>query len=76
MIGASKTGGMARLLIFIELLFVSFTNLSAAGLSDIAPIPAWVRALVMLEQFVGVGYIAIVVSRLVGLTLQQQSRKR
>jgi len=57
---------------FIELLFASFTNLTAAGLSDITPATAWARVLMMLEQFAGVGYVAIVVSRLVGLTLQRQ----
>jgi hypothetical protein len=29
----------------------------------------------MLEQFVGVGYIAVVVSRLIGLTIQRQRNK-
>ena len=65
-----------RPLTFIEFLFLSFTNLSSAGLSDIVPSSAWARVLMMLEQLVGVGYVAIVVSRLVGLTIQRQSRKR
>jgi hypothetical protein len=54
---------------FIELLFLSFTNLSATGLSDIVPITSLARVLVMLEQFAGVAYIAVVVSRLIGLTI-------
>jgi hypothetical protein len=58
-------------LIFIELLFLSFTNLSAAGLTDILPVSPWARIVAMLEQFSGVGYVAVVVSRLVGLTLQR-----
>ena len=56
-------------LTFIELLSLSFTNLSATGLSDIVPITSPSRVLVMLEQFTGVGYLAVVVSRLIGLTL-------
>lgn len=63
-------------LTFVELLFMSFTNLSATGLSDITPASTWSRVLAMLEQFVGVGYVAMVVSRLVGLTNQRQARKR
>jgi hypothetical protein len=35
-------------------------------------IPALARVLLMFEQFVGVGYVAAVVSRLVGLTIQRQ----
>jgi len=54
---------------FIELLFLSFANLSATGLSDIVPVVASSRVLVMLEQFAGVAYIAVVVSRLIGLTI-------
>lgn len=54
---------------FIELIFLSFANLSATGLSDILPITSPARVLVMLEQFAGVAYIAVVVSRLIGLTI-------
>ncbi len=59
---------------FIELLFLSFTNLSAAGLGDVLPITSLSRVLVMLEQFAGVAYIAVVVSRLIGLTIVRQDR--
>ncbi|MGH8072694.1 MAG: ion channel [Lysobacter sp.] len=54
---------------WIELLFLSATNLSATGLGDVVPATPMARVLVMLEQFAGVGYIALVVSRLIGLTL-------
>ena len=54
---------------WLELLFLSFTNLSAVGLGDVIPLRSTARVLVMLEQFAGVGYVAIVVSRLIGLTL-------
>jgi hypothetical protein len=60
---------------FIELLFLSFTNLSAAGLGDILPITSLARVLVMLEQFASVAYIAVVVSRLIGLTIVHRDRK-
>jgi len=58
---------------FIELLFLSFANLSATGLSDIMPTTSPARVLVMLEQFAGVAYIAVVVSRLIGLTIVRHS---
>jgi hypothetical protein len=54
---------------WMELLFLSFTTLSGVGLGDILPISSPARALVMLEQFAGVGYIAAIVSRLIGLTI-------
>lgn len=58
-----------RAMDFIELLSLSFTNLTATGLSDIVPVSIPARVMVMLEQFVGIGYVAMVVSRLVGLTI-------
>jgi hypothetical protein len=52
---------------WMELLFLSFTTLTSTGLSDVVPVKAFARSLVMFEQLAGVGYIAMVVSRLVGL---------
>ena len=59
---------------WVELLFLSFTTLSSTGLSDVVPIAPFARSLVMLEQFAGVGYIATVVSRLIGLTIIRAKR--
>jgi len=59
---------------WLELLSFSFSNLSATGLSDILPIGSPARALVMMEQFAGIGYIATVVSRLIGLTIIRHRR--
>lgn len=52
-----------------ELLFLSFALLSSTGIGDVIPITAHARAVASLEMFVGVMYIALVVSRLIGLTL-------
>jgi hypothetical protein len=52
---------------WIELLFLSFSTLSSTGLSDIVPVLPMARALMMLEMFAGVMYIALVVARMVGL---------
>jgi hypothetical protein len=56
---------------WIELLFLSFTNLSSVGLSDVAPIKPFARSLVMIEQIAGVAYVAMVVSRLIGLLVHR-----
>ena len=53
---------------WMELLFLSFTTLSGVGLGDIVPITPMARSLVMIEQFAGVMYLALVVSRLIALT--------
>ena len=50
-----------------ELLFLSFSTLSGVGLGDIVPLRPMARGLVMLGEFTGVMYLALVVSRLVGL---------
>ena len=59
---------------WMELLFLSFTTLSSTGLSDVVPIDPFARSLVMIEQLAGVAYIAVVVSRLVGLTIPRPTR--
>ena len=59
---------------WMELLFLSFTTLTSTGLSDVVPIKPFARSLVMIEQLAGLGYVAMVVSRLVGLTLRATGR--
>jgi len=59
---------------WMELLFLSVAVLSSVGLSDILPVTGMARALVMLESFGGVMYIALVVSRLIGLTMLGRNR--
>lgn len=59
---------------WMELLFLSFTTLSGVGIGDVLPLSSPARVLVMLEQFAGVGYIATVVSRLIGLTIVRHQR--
>lgn len=74
--GIINTTNPGQPLKFIELLFLSFTNLSATGLGDILPVSPASRAIVMLEQFSGIGYVTLVVSRLIGLTTSFQPKRR
>jgi hypothetical protein len=62
--------GTAR---FFDLLFFSFTNLTSVGLSDILPTGSHARSFVILEQVAGVLYVAMVISRLVALTVQRRN---
>jgi hypothetical protein len=59
---------------WMELLFLSFTTLTSTGLSDVVPVQPFARGLVMVEQIAGVTYIAMLVSRLVGLTVLGRAR--
>jgi Ion channel len=52
---------------WIELLFMSFSIQSGTGVGDVIPISSQARAISALQIFTGVMYIAIVISRLVGL---------
>ncbi|MES2947287.1 MAG: ion channel, partial [Pseudomonadota bacterium] len=49
-----------------------FALLSSTGIGDVIPITPHTRALASLEMFAGVIYLAAVVSRLIGLTLQSR----
>ena len=64
-IGAGGAGDRT----WFELLFLSFTTLTSVGLSDVMPVLSHARSLVMIEQVAGVLYVALVVARLVGLTV-------
>jgi hypothetical protein len=54
---------------WMELLFLSFTTLTSTGLSDVTPVRPFARGLVMIEQLCGLGYVAMLVSRVVALTV-------
>lgn len=56
-----------------ELLFLSFVLLSSTGIGDVMPLTPHTRAIASLEIFVGVMYLALVVSRLIGLSLLTRS---
>jgi len=57
---------------WFEMLFLSFTNLTSVGLSDITPVLAQARSVVMIEQVAGLMYVAFVISRVVGLTVSRR----
>jgi hypothetical protein len=57
---------------WMELLFLSFTTLSSTGLSDVVPVKPFARGLVMIEMLTGLAFVAMVVSRLVGLMVMHR----
>ena len=59
---------------WFELLFLSFTSLTGTGLSDIVPTLAHARSVVMIEEVTGMFYVALVVARMVGLTMRRPGR--
>ena len=59
---------------WFELLYLSFSTLTSVGLSDIVPVGEQARSVVMIEMMVGVFYIAMVVARMVGLTMMRYRR--
>ncbi len=60
---------------WIELLFMSFSIQSSTGVGDVIPITGPARAIGSLQIFTGVMYIAIVVSRLVGLAASTKTKQ-
>jgi len=69
----AAAGSAAESRTWMELLYLSVAVLSSVGLSDIVPATPMARAIVMLESFAGVMYIALVVSRLI--TMGNASRQ-
>ena len=60
-------GGVKQALTWVELMFLSVTNFSATGLSDIMPLSPHARTIAIVEQWNGVMYMALIVSRLAGM---------
>ena len=59
---------------WLELLYLSVMVLSSVGLSDVMPGTPFARGLLMLEAFIGVFYMALVVSRLISLIAAKRER--
>ena len=56
---------------WFEMLYFSFTCLTSVGFGEITPVSDQARSFVMMQQLVGVLYLAIVISRLISM----QSRR-
>ena len=54
---------------WLELLFLSTTTMSSTGLSDVVPVTPLARSVVMVQQVAGMMFLAVAVSRIVGLTI-------
>jgi hypothetical protein len=53
-----------------ELNYLSFALLSSTGIGDVIPLTSQARAIASVEMLVGLMYLAAVVARLIGFTLQ------
>jgi Ion channel len=53
--------------LFYLFLYFSFTTLTTVGFGDIAPITHQARSLVIIEQLIGVFFVAVLIARLAGL---------
>jgi Ion channel len=58
---------------WVELLYLSFTTLTSTGLSDVVPVKPFARSAAMIEQLAGLGYVVMLVSRLVALTVMRRA---
>ena len=59
---------------FYDLLYMSFGVLTSNGPGDVTPVGAKVRSIVILEQIVGVLYVAILIARLAGIYPPRRAR--
>ena len=57
-----------------ELNYLSFALLSSTGIGDVIPLTSHARAIASVEMLVGLMYLAAVVARLIGFTLQSNKQ--
>lgn len=56
-------------------MYYSFTSLTTLGLGDIMPASPWARVLTVLEAIIGQIYLVVLVSRLVGMHINQRKEE-
>jgi ABC-type multidrug transport system fused ATPase/permease subunit len=61
---------------WFDLLFYSFATLTTLGYGDIVPVTSPARSLAVIEAIIGVMYLAIIISRLVGIFIATASSKQ
>ncbi|MCH1429520.1 MAG: two pore domain potassium channel family protein [Chlamydiales bacterium] len=64
-----------RALTWSDFIFFSFTTLTTLGYGDISPVSSYARSLSIIEALTGVVFIAVIVSRSIGLHLAGQAKK-
>lgn len=60
---------------WFEMLYLSVTTMTSLGLSDIVPIRPHARSVVMIEQIAGMLYLALVVARMIALTVNRNASR-
>jgi len=65
--GSFAIGGTVAPLSLVDLLYFSFTVLTSTGFGDIAPATPEARAVCVLQQIVGILFVAILIARLAGV---------
>lgn len=63
----SIINNMSGIINLSDLLYFSYITLTTLGYGEIVPVTAAARSLAIIEAIIGVMYIAIIISRLVGL---------
>lgn len=71
-IGAKDQGGP----LLADMMHLSIAALTSTGFGDITPIAPFARSLSQLEQLTGVFYIAVLISRLIGLYPMEESASK
>ncbi len=69
-------GASPRAITLNDILYFSYSTLTTTGYGDITPARPFVRMLATLESIAGTLYIAIMISRLVGLHVAERSAAR
>lgn len=67
----NEPNNVGNLTSWFDLLYFSFTCLTSVGFGEITPANDHARSLVMIQQMLGVLYVALVISRLVALQSQR-----
>jgi len=65
--GSFAVGGQASPLALVDALYFSYTVLTSTGFGDVVPLTRQARAICVVEQLIGVLFLAILIARLAGV---------
>ena len=69
-----QPGSFSGIKSWSDFLYYSFSTLTTVGYGDIVPVTSAARSFAVLEAIVGVMYLAIIISRLVGMYIARSKR--
>jgi hypothetical protein len=72
----SIVSNIGNVLSLSDIIYFSYITLTTLGYGEIIPVNAFARSLAIIEAIIGVMYLAIIISRVVGLFIAKSLKQK